>query len=101
MSGANSPEVGPDHIRVEKLTNMEPPVNQKQDRSFLGLVNQLSKFLSDYAHNTTKIRSFLHKNTKFIWSNDHQDEFNTILDSLSNLDKLEPYNPEKKYLLTC
>ena len=75
---------------------MEPPVNQKQVCSFLGLVNQLSKFSSNYAHNTTKIQFLLHKNTKFIWTADHQQEFNTVLSSLSNLDKLEPYNPQNK-----
>ena len=69
-------------------------MNQEQVDSFLTLINQLSKFLSNYAHNTTKIRSLLHKNTKFIWSKDHQDEFNNILEYLSNLDKLEPYNPK-------
>ena len=38
-SGVNPPKVGPDPSRVEKLAKMEPPKNQKQVSSFLGLVN--------------------------------------------------------------
>ena len=53
----------------------------------MGLVNQLSKYSSNYAMIMTKIRSLLHKGVKFIWSKDHQDEFNKIIASLSNLDK--------------
>ena len=60
----------------------------------------MSKYASDYAMITTKIRTLLHKNTKFIWSKDHQDEFDKVIASLSNLDKLEPYHPDNKiYML--
>ena len=31
---------------------------------------------------------------KFIWSKDHQDEFHKVIDFLSNLDILEPFNPD-------
>ena len=40
-SGTNPPKVNPNPTRVEKFASMEPPRNQKQVRSFLGLVNQL------------------------------------------------------------
>ena len=30
---------------------------------------------------------------KFIWSDDHQSEFDKVITYLSNLDKLEPYDP--------
>ena len=56
----------------------------------------MSKFSSNYAHNTTKIRSLLYKNAKFIWSPEHQNKFDSILKSLTNLDNLTPYNPKNK-----
>ena len=55
LSGGKSPLIGPDPSRVEKLANMQPPSNGKQVRSFLGLVNQLEKYSSDYAMITTNI----------------------------------------------
>ena len=32
----------------------------------------------------------------FIWTSDHQFEFDKVIASLSNLDKLEPFNPENE-----
>ena len=75
-SGKNPPQIGPDPSRIEKLTQMQPPKTIKEVRSFLGLVNQMSKYSSDYSMITTKIRSLLYKGVKFCWSEDHQAEFN-------------------------
>ena len=54
-SGKKPPQICPDPARIEKLTNMQPPKTAKEVRSFLGLVNQLSKFSCDYSMITTKI----------------------------------------------
>ena len=78
---------------------MQPPKTLKEVRSFLGLVNQLSKFSSNYSMITTEIRSLLWKGAKFIWTSDHQSEFDKVIASLSDLDKLEPFNPENEILL--
>ena len=43
---------------------------------------------------TTKITSLLYKDEKFISSDDYQSEFDKVIASLSNLDKLEPYNSQ-------
>ena len=95
-SGEKPPQIGPDPARIEKLTNMQPPKTLKEVRSFLGLVNQFSKFSPDYSMITTKIRSLLWKDAKFIWTSDHQSEFDKVIASLSDLDKLEPFNPENE-----
>ena len=92
-SGGKPPLIGPDPSRVEKLANMQPPSNIKQVRSFLGLVNQLGKFSPDYSMITTKIRTLLKTGVKFEWTPEHQAEFSKIIQSLSNLEKLEPYDP--------
>ena len=47
-SGKNPPLIGPYPCRIEKLIKMQPPKNQKEVRNFLGIVNQLSKYASDY-----------------------------------------------------
>ena len=86
-SGKNPPQIGPDPARIEKLTNMQPPKTLKEERSFLGLVNQLSKLSTDYSMITTKIRSLLWKGAKFIWTNDYQSEFDKVIASFSDLDK--------------
>ena len=45
---------------------------------------------------TTKIRSLHWNGAKFIWTSDHQSEFDKVIASLSDLDKLEPFNPENE-----
>ena len=60
---------------------------------FLGLINQLGKFSPDYSMITTKIRTLLKTGIKFEWTHEHQTEFNKIIESLSKLEKLEPYDP--------
>ena len=42
----------------------------------------------------TKIRTLLQKGVKFIWTPQHQNEFNKVIQSLSNLDKLKPFVPK-------
>ena len=46
-SGKTPPKIGPDPSRIEKLVQMQPPKNLKEVRSFLSLVNQMSKYASD------------------------------------------------------
>ena len=41
----------------------------------------------------TKIRTLLKTGVKFEWTPEHQAEFSKIIQSLSNLEKLEPYDP--------
>ena len=77
-SGKNPPKIGPDPSRIEKFTQMQPPKTIKELRSFFGMVNQISKYASDYTMITTKIRSLLHKNVKFCWTKDHQSEFDQV-----------------------
>ena len=97
-SRKNPPQIGPDPARVEKLVNMQPPKNIKEVRSFLGLVNQFSKFSPDYAMITTKIRSLTWKDSKFIWTSEHQTEFDKIKETLADLNKLEPFNTDNELI---
>ena len=59
----------------------------------MGLTNQLGKYSSDYVMIRTKIRT-LHK--QGVWTPEHQDKFNKVIKSLSDLDKLEPFDPKNE-----
>ena len=45
---------------------------------------------------TTKIRTLTWKGAKFIWTSDHQSEFDKVRESLADLNKLEPFNTENE-----
>ena len=41
--------------------------------------------------NTAKLRGLLFKKTKFCWTDSHQAEFDHIMETLGNLEHLQPY----------
>ena len=100
-SGLNPPSIGPDPERVRQLSNIQPPTTAKGVRSFLGFVAYLGKFCPDYAMTTNKLRSLTFKGTKFCWTEAHQREFDYIIQNLSKLKFLHPYQKGNKlYAMT-
>ena len=65
-------------------------------RSFLGFVAYLGKFCPDYAMTTNKLRSLTNKNVKFIWTESHQKELDYVIQNLSKLEYLRPYQKGNK-----
>ena len=55
----------PDPVRIVALSEFPTPENITGVRSFLGLVNQLSGFIPDFAHMAVKIREFTSKKNHF------------------------------------
>ena len=64
-TGKNLLRIGPVPSRVQKLAEMQLPINIKCERSFLGMVNRLGKFYSDYDITVTNIRGLSNRSVKF------------------------------------
>ena len=47
-------------------------------RSFLGLANQLSGFVPDFAHMTVALSGLTGKSATFIWLDEHEREFKKV-----------------------
>ena len=56
-------EADPEKLRA--ITDLPPPQNVQEVRTFLGMVNQLSKFSEHLADNTKSIRDLLHKGNQW------------------------------------
>ena len=97
-SGTEPSQIGPDPDRVKQLSEIEPPTTVKGVRSVLGFVAYLGKFCPDYAMTTHKLRSLTNKNMKFIWTESHQKEFDYVIQNLSKLEYLRPYQKGNKLL---
>ena len=67
-------------------------------RSFLRFIAYLDKFCPDYAMTTNKLRSLTNKGIKFIWTESHQKEFDYVIQNLSKLEYLHPYQKGNKLL---
>ena len=60
-----------------------PPQNVQKVRTFLSIVNQLSKFLEHLAEKTKRIRDLLHKGNQWISGKEQQKAFEQIKDELT------------------
>jgi len=70
--------VRPDPARIECLTKFPRPKDITGVRSFLGLANQLSYYVPDFAHMTNKLNSLTSKHASFIWLPEHEEEFELV-----------------------
>ena len=88
----NPPKIGSDPDRLKQFSQIKPPTTVKDVRSFLGFIAYLGKFCPDYAMTTNKHRSLTIKGTKFCWTDDHQREFDYVIQNLTKCGFLHPYN---------
>ena len=73
---SNGIEVDPD--KVKAIADLPPPTNVQEVRTFLGMVNQLSKFSDHLADKSKSIRELLLKGNQWTWGNAQQKAFEQI-----------------------
>ena len=64
--------------RVSDLSDFPVPKDVTGVRSFLGLANQLSGFVPDFAHMSVHLRALTAKKNAFQWLPEHQEDFEKI-----------------------
>ena len=84
-----------DNSKVEAIQNFRAPNNKEELRSFLGLVSYVGKFLPNLGTETDKLRQLTKKETKFLWTDEHEKYFHKIKESLANLPTLSYFDPQK------
>ena len=87
--------IKPDPAKVRAVLEMPVPNNQHEVRSFLGMVNQFSKFTNNLTDMTKPIRELLVKNTVWTWGPPQQDAFDKIKKALTSTPILTLYDPNK------
>ena len=70
--------------KVEAIRNAPAPENQQQLRSFLGMINYYSKFISNYSTITHPLNELLKDGVEWKWSENQQKSFQQLKDKLSN-----------------
>lgn len=91
---SNGIEVDPD--KVKAIADLPPPTNVQEVRTFLGMVNQLSKFSDHLADKTKSIRELLLKGNQWTWGNAQQKAFEQIKTDLMRAPVLALYDPKKE-----
>jgi len=62
----------PDKRKVKSIHELSPPSNQKELRSFLGMITYCSKFLPNFATITEPLRRLLKNDTTWEWTSEHE-----------------------------
>ena len=81
-----------DPDKVAAVVNMEEPMSVKELRCFLGMVNQLSKFMPHLAEMTKLLRDLSNKN-QLMWGQAQKLAFSSIKDALTKSPALVLYDP--------
>ena len=92
------------HVSEEKvaaISKLERPDNVKKLQSFLGMLNQYSKFIEGYASIMNVLFKLLRKDVKWIWTSDCEKAFNTAKECLKSKSVLMCYDPQLPLKLSC
>ena len=73
--------------KTQAIINLKPPTTHKQLKSFLGSVHHLTKFIPNLATLCRDFRDLLQKDTKYVWTENHQSDFETIKKKHQKLNK--------------
>ena len=75
--------VSTDPVKVETVQNWTEPMSEKELRSFLGLCSYYRRFIKDFATVTKPLHKLTSKDSKFVWTKECQESFDTLKDRLT------------------
>ena len=84
--------IKPDPQKVQAIKYMEEPKSVSDLRWFLGMCNQLSKFLPDLAETTKPLRDLLSKKNQWVWDQAQRKAFQNVKSKLCSTPVLWLYN---------
>lgn len=93
--------VNPDPDKTTAVKAMKEPSNTSEVRSFLGMVNQLGKFIPGLAEKDKPLRDLLSKKNQWIWSCAQQKAFDQLKNDLTSPPVLALYDPNKELKLSA
>jgi len=93
--------VAVDPGKVEDVLNLKPPTTVHEVRSFLGMAGYYRRFVSDFSRVAKPITALLKNQTKFVWSSDCEQAFQTLKRVLTTAPVLAQPNIEKAFDVYC
>ena len=78
---------------------MEPPKDEKQFQSFLGMVNFFKRFSPRLANLTAPLRALLKRDAEFSWGPEFQRAFEDTKAEIGKVTSLQFYDPAKPLIV--
>ena len=73
----------------------------KKLRSFMGSVHQLGKFIPNLSQLCFPLRPLLKQNTKFLWTDEHEEQFKLIKAKIAETTENKHFNPDLETRIKC
>ena len=95
-----SPEgVRPDPLKVESIRTLAPPTNVKECRSFVAMCSYYRRFVPNFAKISEPIVALTKKHASFKWTEQCQEAFDLMKESLTVIPLLPYPDPNKRFIL--
>ena len=91
--------ISPDPAKVTAVKNLKTPGTVKEVRSFLGLAGYYRKFLPRYATVAAPLTDLTKKDNKFVWTEECEQAFQTIKNSVSSAPVLKYPRFDREFIL--
>ena len=78
----------PSEEKIAAILHADPPQNASEARSFLGLVQFVSKFVPGLSSVAEPIQRLTHKNVEFKWHPEQQAAFEKLKELITNANAL-------------
>ncbi|XP_059061184.1 uncharacterized protein K02A2.6-like [Achroia grisella] len=86
--------------KIKAIMDVKVPLNTKQLKSFLGIVNFYHSFIPQAAVILEPLHSLLRKDVEWVWSEKHQKSFNDVKKELGSSRVLAHFDPRQQLVLT-
>ncbi|WVZ97273.1 hypothetical protein U9M48_042822 [Paspalum notatum var. saurae] len=93
--------VAVDPSKVEDVLNWKQPETVTEIRSFLGLVGYYRRFINDFSKTAKPMTSLTKKNTKYVWSPNCEEAFQTLKKLLTSAPVLAQLDVTKPFDVYC
>lgn len=91
--------VVPSDDKVRSIQQFRAPRTKEELRSFLGLVTYVSRFIPNLATESHPLREMLKSAIQFEWNKVHQRSFESLKQSIANIEHLGYYDPRDHTIL--
>ena len=93
--------IQPDPEKTQAIRDMRAPTTVLELRRFLGMVNQLGKFIAHLANLTQPLRGLLSKSTEWVWGPDQREAFTRVKEELATTTTLALYNCQAPTIISA
>ena len=93
--------VTPLSSKTDAIGKLSAPTDLKKLRSFMGSVHHLGKFIPNLSQLCYPFRPLLKKNSKFLWTDEHEKQFSLIKEQIAETTENKHFNPELETRIKC